>query len=154
MTELSTNEETVVCSLCGEIKPITRYPIRTDHIRLIRRKECMDCINKRVRKKWRELRAEIFNHYGWECRCCGETIKEFLSLDHIENDGYLDKNPNGDKKSGKELYLLVKKQGFPSKYQTLCMNCNWGKKVGGGVCPHQRIKSTLLSGKKEEYVKS
>lgn len=124
------------CSLCLEIKPLKRFAIRTDHKNLIRRRDCMDCVNKRTRDKWKELRKEIFDYYGWECVCCGEKMKEFLSLDHIKNDGYLDKNPNGDKKSGKELYLLVKKQGFPSKYQTMCMNCNWGKKLGNGICPH------------------
>ena len=71
------------------------------------------------------------------CKCCGESTPEFMTLDHINNDGYLDKNPNGAKKSGKELYVLVKKQGFPSKYQTLCHNCNFAKKLEGG-CPHQR----------------
>ena len=64
-------------------------------------------------------------------------MREFMSIDHINNDGYLDKNPNGKKKSGKELYLLVVKQNYPDKYQTLCMNCNWGKKIGNGKCPHE-----------------
>lgn len=127
------SEEEKKCSLCKEIRNTKDFPRRNDKVR---RKECRFCINTRTRNKWRELRTEIFNHYGWECQCCGEKIRQFLSLDHINNDGYLDKNPNGDKKSGKELYLLVKRQGFPKKYQTLCMNCNWGKKVSG-ICPHK-----------------
>lgn len=127
-----------ICSLCGIEKEETKFPFRIDIKQL--RKDCKECVNKRVRKKWKELREEIFNYYGWKCTCCGETIKEFLSLDHINNDGFKDKNPNGDKKSGKELYLLVKKQGFPDKYQTLCMNCNWGKKIGKGVCPHKKYE--------------
>ena len=134
---MEADNSTKICSLCGEERDIKLFVIRTDLKSRIRRTECRFCINKRSRNKWREIRIEIFNHYGWECVCCGEKIKEFLSLDHINNDGFLDKNPNGDKKSGKELYLLVKKQGFPAKYQTLCMNCNWGKKVSG-VCPHQK----------------
>lgn len=64
-------------------------------------------------------------------------MKHLLSLDHINNDGYKDKHPGGGKKSGKELYLLVKRQGFPDTFQTLCMNCNWGKKLGKGICPHK-----------------
>lgn len=125
------------CNTCKVNKDITCFAVRTDYRNSLR-KSCRDCTNERTRLVWRKLRLEIFDYYGWKCKCCGETIKEFLSLDHINNDGYLDKNPNGDKKSGKELYLLVKKQGFPDKYQTLCMNCNWGKKLGNGVCPHKK----------------
>lgn len=123
------------CRRCKEMKTSEMFAKRSDskHPRRI----CKPCKNEQTRMVWRKLRIEIFDYYGWECKCCGETMRQFLSLDHINNDGYLDKNPNGDKKSGKELYLLVKKQGFPSKYQTLCMNCNWGKKVNNGTCPHQ-----------------
>lgn len=133
-------EEMIICSVCKKEKGINRFAIRTDQKGNPLRKECKDCINKRTRINWKNLKIEIFNHYGWQCKCCGETIKEFLSLDHINNDGYLDKNPNGDKKSGKELYLLVKSQSFPNKYQTLCMNCNWGKKINNGICPHRTGK--------------
>jgi len=128
--------ETLKCSLCKEIKNINRFAKRADFQHTRRRKDCMDCVNKRTQKLWVKTRKEIFDFYGWECKCCGENIKEFMTLDHINNDGYLDKNPNGTKKSGKELYLLVKKQGFPDKYQTLCHNCNFAKKLKGG-CPHQ-----------------
>lgn len=132
----------IKCNKCLCLRKRTDFAIRKEKYlkTKILRRECKFCTNKRVREKWREIRKKVFDHYGWECVCCGETIKAFLSLDHIDNDGYLDKNPNGDKKSGKELYLLVIKQTFPKKYQTLCMNCNWGKKVTG-VCPHQAIKA-------------
>jgi hypothetical protein len=126
------------CLRCLKILPIANYAIRTDARKLCIRGVCKHCYNERTRNIWRKLRIEIFDYYGWMCKCCGEKIKEFLSLDHINDDGYLDKNPNGNKKSGKELYLLVKKQGFPNKYQTLCMNCNWGKKLGHGICPHKK----------------
>lgn len=129
-------QELKICSRCKIEQSISNYTIRKDTRKPYIRGVCKNCYNERTRYNWRKLRTEIFNFYGWECKCCKETIKEFLSLDHINNDGYLDKNPNGDKKSGKELYLLAKKQGFPNKYQTLCMNCNWGKKLGNGVCPH------------------
>lgn len=130
-------EEEKICNLCKEIKKIDNFPARADFGHIKRRSDCRTCINKRTQELWVKTRKEIFDFYGWECKCCGETIKEFMSLDHINNDGFLDKNPNGSKKTGKELYLLVKKQGFPNKYQTLCMNCNFAKKLKGG-CPHQK----------------
>lgn len=128
----------LVCVKCGISRKLDRFAIRSD-FKLRRRRICKDCKNEQTRNKWRDVRKRVFDQYGWKCVCCGEEIKEFLSLDHIHNDGYLDKNPNGDKKSGKELYLLVIKQNFPDKYQTLCMNCNWGKKVRNGKCPHESI---------------
>ena len=129
------DKKTHKCFLCNKVKNIDKFVPRKESRRGYRGK-CKDCYNERTRYKWRQNREKILSHYGWECACCGETIEEFLTLDHINNDGYLDKNPNGDKKSGKELYLLVEKQGFPDKYQILCHNCNWGKKVKG-ICPHQ-----------------
>lgn len=129
-------QNTKTCSRCKEIKNINRFASRSNG--KYKRGVCIDCYNKRTREIWHKLRIEIFDRYGWSCKCCGETIKEFLSLDHINNDGYLDKNPGGSKKSGKELYLLVKKNNFPDTFQTLCMNCNWGKKIGNGICPHNK----------------
>lgn len=130
-------ENTKKCCICKEIKDIIQFPLRADFKHKKRRTECQKCINYRTKLLWRKTRKEIFDYYGWKCNCCGESTPEFMTLDHIYNDGYLDKNPNGTKKSGKELYLLVKKQGFPKKYQTLCHNCNFAKKLENG-CPHQR----------------
>lgn len=126
-----------ICSRCNITKTLSNFATRNDSKKTYVRGVCRDCYNERTRRVWRKLREEIFNHYGWNCKCCGETIKEFLSLDHVNNDGFKDKNPGGGKKSGKELYLLVKKNGFPDTFQTLCMNCNWGKKLGNGFCPHK-----------------
>lgn len=127
-----------ICTICKELKEDSLYGYRTNNINNPRRKECRDCVNKRTRKLWKKTREEIFDHYGWVCKCCGENIPEFMTLDHINNDGYKDKNPCGSKKSGKELYLLVKKENFPSRFQTLCHNCNFAKKLKGG-CPHKRL---------------
>ena len=135
-TDKTVGEKT--CSICKTNKPLERFAIRTNKPHKPYRAECKDCTNTRVRKMWRKYRKRIFDYYGWECKCCGETMSEFLSIDHINNDGYLDKNPNGDKKSGKELYSLIIKEGFSDRFQTLCMNCNWGKKIGKGVCPHNK----------------
>jgi hypothetical protein len=126
----------MICNTCKQDKQIERFAKREYRGHWNYRKSCKDCTNVRTRKVWSKLRQEILDKYGRECKCCGESIEAFLALDHINDDGYLDKNPNGDKKSGKELYLLVKSQGFPDKYQILCHNCNWGKKVNK-ICPHK-----------------
>lgn len=136
---LETKEWLRECIACRKILPIEIFVKRGDNHQEYRGK-CKPCHNERTRIIWRALRKEVFDHYWWQCKCCGETIKEFLSLDHIHNDWYKDKSPWGGKKSGKELYLLVKKEWFPDRFQTLCMNCNWWKKLWNGICPHKQYE--------------
>lgn len=81
----------------------------------------------------------VYDHYGWRCGCCGETTPQFLSVDHVNNDGYLDKNKSGKKITGAPLYAKIVREGFGDRYQILCMNCNHGKRMNGGICPHNAI---------------
>ena len=89
----------------------------------------------------RQLKQQIMSVYGTECACCNETQLEFLSIDHINNDGAAHRREiNGDKPraSGTKLYKWLKQNGFPQDLglQTLCHNCNSGKTRQKGVCPH------------------
>lgn len=72
----------------------------------------------------------VYNHYGNMCSCCGETERLFLSIDHINNDGYQ------NRKKGINLYIDIIDRGFPNDLQILCMNCNTGKARNNGICPH------------------
>lgn len=69
-----------------------------------------------------------------ECMCCGEKVELFLTVDHIQNDGFLD----GRSRSNYKKILL--EQNIKDKYQVLCWNCNCGKNINGGVCPHKTEK--------------
>ena len=86
---------------------------------------------------WRwKLRQEIIEEYGGSCACCGEVIPEFLSIDHINNDGNVERKQNNSK-GGAKFYKELKDRGFPKdNYQLLCMNCNFAK-GHFGICPHQ-----------------
>lgn len=79
--------------------------------------------------------------YGYSCVCCGETTPEFLTLDHVNNDGHWDaKKRRGEKiRSGPDFYARLRRQGFPKNLglQLLCFNCNCGKRMNDGVCPHK-----------------
>lgn len=79
-----------------------------------------------------KLRQQVFDHYGWICNCCGETHKSFLSIDHVNNDG------NSDP-TGVTLYIKIIKENYPDKYQILCMNCNFSKRINNGICEHGNI---------------
>ncbi len=89
--------------------------------------------SKRAFQKIKDL---VYSHYGgYRCACCGETVKEFLSLDHIDNNGAQHRPKRIGHGCGKFIYWWAKRNGFPPILQVLCMNCNWGKRLTG-VCPH------------------
>src|SRR6266851_8562638 len=84
-------------------------------------------------KQWRtDLKKEIMSHYGALCACCGESEIVFLSIDHINGDGY--QRRKLEHGAGQKFYYWLKKNGFPSDFQILCFNCNWAKRLG--ECPH------------------
>ena len=88
-------------------------------------------------KEWYQIyKRIIYNHYGHKCVCCGETTPMFLTIDHVNNDGFLDKTSGGHRRSGAYLYRKIIKEGFPDKYQVMCFNCNLGRNINGGLCPH------------------
>lgn len=112
---------------------------------------CRECTNERQRiwrNKNRErsrlsakiqgqnVRKKVFLYYGNKCICCGETCYEFLSIDHINNDGALHRKEIG---IGRNIYYWLIKNGFPKNYQILCFNCNLAK-AHWGLCPHQKLK--------------
>jgi len=91
-----------------------------------------DIIEKRKQAD-RELKQEIIDAYGGRCACCGEEMIEFLTIDHINNDGAKHRARVG---KGRGVYKDIKAQGFPEgKYQVLCFNCNIARGFYG-YCPH------------------
>lgn len=95
---------------------------------------------KLTNAKNKRYRDEIIAAYGGKCSCpgCPETRPEFLTIDHIADDGakhrrsLFGRNNCGSAK----MYAWLKKQGFPKdNYQLLCHNCNWVKHRFGS-CPH------------------
>jgi len=96
--------------------------------------------NLKMRRYRLRVKLEVLSHYSNDnlrCSCCGESTAEFLTLDHINGNGRKEKVQMGlENKSSTAFYLLLKKRGFPSGYQVLCYNCNCGKKLNDGVCPH------------------
>lgn len=65
------------------------------------------------------IKLEMIEAYGGKCVGCGETHPFFLTLDHINNNGYL------EKRRGIDLYTKLRQNGFPqSEFQLLCHTCN------------------------------
>ena len=92
--------------------------------------------NKRLKELAQRQRYECIEHYSdgkMNCNCCSENIYMFLEIDHIENNGNKHRKELGN--SNLESWLI--RNNFPKGFQILCSNCNHGKYLNGGICPHQ-----------------
>jgi predicted nucleic acid-binding Zn ribbon protein len=96
--------------------------------------------NLSQKRKNAERRQLIQDHYGNKCVCCGETIPEFLTIDHINRDGKEHRKSVGQLK----MYQWIIENNFPTDLQLLCMNCNWGSRLTG-ICPHKKIPLNSIS---------
>jgi len=123
------------CSQCGKHKPWKDGQMC---------RICLDKHNEWYRKsEYRKRRARqradekriVFEHYGNRCSCCGESELCFLAIDHIDGDGNNHRKKIGKWGSGFFKWLI--KNGFPEGFQILCHNCNMGKHLNGGICPHK-----------------
>jgi hypothetical protein len=110
------------CVNCG--KPNPRFPVTLCALCHTRKAEA-------VKKYLYTVKLEAIEAYGGAfCACCLEDEILFLGLDHIENDGAI------ENVSGHHLYSYLRKYGFPPGFRVLCHNCNLGRYLNGGTCPH------------------
>jgi hypothetical protein len=95
---------------------------------------------RRARKNYgHRLKNKIFSTLGERCVCCGETIVEFLTVDHINGGGAAHRKALGGRR-GWTVYADIVRQGVPKdKFRILCMNCNWATRKGD-ECPHKAAK--------------
>lgn len=95
-------------------------------------------LNEKSREYDKQIKIEVFMHYSngtMKCACCGENYLEFLSIDHINNNG--SKHRKELDGPGTKLHRWLKKNNYPEGFQVLCMNCNFAK-GHFGRCPHER----------------
>lgn len=89
------------------------------------------------RGKERERRIAALRAYGGSqpaCVCCQETQTLFLALDHIDGGGGKHRQETG----GGGFYSWLKRNHYPSGFRILCHNCNMGRQLNGGICPHRQ----------------
>ena len=123
-----------VCHKCGNIFQAARSDA----------KHCKSCHKLRA-KEWarsphgrkrrsinvKDARLKVIKAYGGGCACCGETAYEFLAVDHINGDGYIERRSL----TGQQIVKRLIRENFPQGYRILCHNCNCA--IGFyGYCPH------------------
>lgn len=101
-----------------------------------------DKLKEYYKEHHRKLKEKVLINYGKKCTCCGEKNIHFLTLDHINNDGYKTKGKTGKRIVGTTMYRHLIREKYPSGIQTLCFNCNIGKQLHNGICPHKLLKLT------------
>lgn len=131
---------------------------RNNYCKRVNYKICKRCYNNKKyderknnrenylasRKLYRDnLRKKAFEFCGGaKCTCCGESTEKFLTIDHINNDGNLDRK-NGLRSS--DLYLaIINGKRDKSVLRVLCYNCNLTRNTIG-ECPHKIMSSKLTN---------
>jgi len=94
--------------------------------------------NKEYQKEYRDNnRLQVISHYSPELKCqcpgCNESHYEFLTIDHVNNNGAAHRGEIG--LGGGKLYKSIIEEDFPDDYQVLCYNCNMCK-GSYGECYH------------------
>lgn len=86
------------------------------------------------KERKRRARIEVLEKYGGSppsCACCGETILEFLCIDHVNGNGRQHRRIM----KASSIYAALKRDGYPEGFQVLCHNCNMAKGFYQ-TCPH------------------
>ena len=129
-----------LCAYCGKAPPKEAC------------KWCASClakkylINKRHLQKYpdkqrnycRRLKGLAIAKYGGKCECCGEPHLNFLTIDHINNDGWQERRRlcGSQHISSTKWYLQLLRQEKRADLRVLCWNCNCATYFYG-VCPHK-----------------
>lgn len=91
--------------------------------------------SKIVKRLYASRRQQVLDGYGGQCTCCGESHKEFLTVDHVNNNGNQERKEKRHRGIGSLFYKDIIDAKFPPSYQLLCYNCN-AAKARCGLCPH------------------
>lgn len=140
-----------VCSPCAAKVP--RECLRCGQsfmVSLAARRYCsarcqQDQLAEQTADRRRSDRMEALRAYGGDrpsCACCGESCLIFLALDHINGGGHRHRKETG----GGGFYIWLRRNGYPAVFRILCHNCNMGRQLNGGVCPHEESRNDRAIG--------
>jgi hypothetical protein len=103
-------------------------------------------VKTNVRNRARALRLELLEKLGNKCACCDEAQLKFLAIDHIngisDEERELAAKSKRGIKGGKRLrlsgdMLCLFAMARLEQFRILCHNCNMGRHLNGGCCPHE-----------------
>jgi hypothetical protein len=112
------------CTRCGQARDSAEFT------------QCSGC-RKKFNDSYLRLKGRVIDHYGGCCECCKEKNRKFLTLDHVNGGGSEHRRSIVATDAGGKMYRWAVKAGFPDSLRILCFNCNCGRAINGGVCPHK-----------------
>ena len=126
------------CWTCYE-KQRSPESIEKRRLNTIKRSIKWQKLNRNHLNIWRKahrfkIKQAVIEKYGGKCNCCGELNIGFLTMDHINTDGAARKKENVSEVNIFEH--LNNKLVDLETYQVLCYNCNCGRYINNGICPH------------------
>lgn len=125
------NRSNYICMVCRKKQKRLQYEKYRD-------KQSKDDIERRQMKK-----QFVVDLYGGICMQCGESNIEYLTIDHINNDG-----AEHRRNAGPNIYHLIYEEKIPiDGYQLLCYNCNCAKTVDYSGYPYKLEDSYYEQGK-------
>lgn len=101
-----------ICRECRKIQDKARYQNSPDY-------------NKKQLARYRSRRSAVIHSYGDTCINCGEDDYYKLTIDHKNNDGYLNKKQIVNNIVDWLYNNPIQRDG----YQVLCYSCNYGQNV-------------------------
>jgi hypothetical protein len=121
------------CNACNKdksIKEFNKHFGKKDGLRYT----CKVCRHEYDKKLNKKLKLAVIKEYGGKCVCCGELEPDFLTIDHIDENGAEERRT----KKQTKIYRWLKNNGYPKdNYQLLCWNCNCASYLCG-ICPHKK----------------
>jgi len=123
---------------------IKKYNERTEGYRKSWRKRNPE----KVRQYQRKRADDVKRYLGGKCYCCGIKEFEFLTVDHIHNDGWKERKKINGRYGKNNAYYQAIVVAFRSgkkreiarikrRYRLACFNCN-AARAYYGKCPHDR----------------
>ena len=107
------------CSKCDADKPVTEFHLRCGGKYF--RSWCDGCSVAHLRQYRHSYKDVALNLLGGKCALCGETEREFMSIDHLNGGGVAERRRIGTNKIYKQIA-----DGLVdlTEYRALCRNCN------------------------------
>jgi len=120
------------CSSCGSelIKDENWIPSYYSRERYT----CKKCVRKQTNIRTKMLRQEVIHKLGEICKNCGYSGIA-IQIDHIHGGGNKEVKKFKTRMKYYEYILSLSDKDRNEKYQPLCANCNWEKRIINGELP-------------------
>ena len=115
----------ISCPVCHERHRVNTHYDNQDYI-------CSNTDQRQSQKIFRGVKpSNILSRSAYNYNAASTKIDEARAVTVlVHGPSYRD--------NGEKITTWLYRNNFPKGFQTLCFNCNWGKHINDGICPHQQ----------------